>query len=125
MAPSFNRPRVSYDNAYAESLFRTCKYRPGYPSKPFGNPAETQQWTQTFTRWYNQEHKHSGLKYVTPEQRHGGRDETSLEHRDQVYREAKCLNPRRWSQGTRNWKLEDQVWLNPERIRPEALQQAA
>jgi transposase InsO family protein len=125
VAPSFSRPRVSNDNAYAESLFKTCKYRPDYPSKPFGNLAEAQQWTQKFTRWYNQEHKHSGLKFVTPEQRHGGRDKTILEHRDQVYREAKDRNPRRWSQGTRNWKLDDQVWLNPERIRPQALQQAA
>jgi putative transposase len=125
VAPSFSRPRVSNDNAYAESLFRTCKYRPDYPSKPFGNLAAAQQWTQKFTRWYNQEHKHSGLKFVTPEQRHGGRDKTILENRDQVYREAKNRNPRRWTRGTRNWKLDAQVWLNPERIRSEALQQAA
>ncbi len=125
VAPSFSRPRVSNDNAYAESLFRTCKYRPDYPSKPFGSLEEAQQWTQKFVRWYNQDHKHSGLKFVTPAQRHGGRDTTILKHRDQVYREAKDRNPQRWSQGTRNWKLDDQVWLNPERIRPEGLQQAA
>lgn len=125
MAPSLSRPRVSNDNAYAESLFRTCKYRPDYPNKLFGSMEEAQQWTQKFARWYSQEHKHSGLKFVAPEPRHGGRDTTILEHRDQVYREAKDRNPRRWSQGTRNWKLDDQVWLDPERIRPESLQQAA
>jgi putative transposase len=70
---SFSRPRVSNDNAYAESLFRTCKYRPDYPSKPFGSLEEARAWTQKFVRWYNQEYKHSGLKFVTPAQRHSGR----------------------------------------------------
>jgi len=125
VAPSFSRPRVSNDNAYAESLFRTCKYRPDYPNKPFGNLEEAQAWTQKFVRWYNQVHRHSGLKFVTPAQRHEGRDKAILAHREQVYREARKRNPQRWSQGTRNWKLEGQVWLNPERIRPEDLKQAA
>jgi transposase InsO family protein len=125
VAPSFSRPRVSNDNAYAESLFRTCKYRPDYPNKSFGSLEAAQAWTQKFVRWYNQTHRHSGLKFVTPAQRHEGRDAAILAHREQVYREARNRNPRRWSQGTRNWKLEDQVWLNPERIRPEDLKQAA
>jgi len=125
VAPSFSRPRVSNDNAYAESLFRTCKYRPNYPNKPFGSLEEAQAWTQKFVRWYNQVHRHSGLKFVTPAQRHEGRDAAILAHREQVCREAKKRNPQRWSQNTRNWKLENQVWLNPERIRPEDLKQAA
>jgi putative transposase len=125
VAPSFSRPRVSNDNAYAESLFRTCKYRPDYPNKPFGSLEEAQAWTQKFVRWYNQDHKHSGLKFVTPAQRHCGQDAAILERREQVYHEARNRNPQRWSQGIRNWKLEDQVWLNPERIQPEALKQAA
>lgn len=123
VAPSFSRPRVSNDNAYAESLFRTCKYRPDYPSKPFGSLNEAREWTQKFVRWYNQEHKHSSLKFVTPAQRHDGLDTAILASRKQVYAEAKQRNPRRWSQGTRNWTLENQVWLNPERIRPEAVTQ--
>jgi len=125
VAPSFSRPRVSNDNAYAESLFRTCKYRPDYPAKPFGSLDEARTWTLKFVRWYNQEHKHSGLKFVTPAQRHTGQDAAILARRDKVYRDARNRNPGRWSQDTRDWKLEDQVWLNPERIRPEALQQAA
>jgi transposase InsO family protein len=125
VAPSFSRPRVSNDNAYAESLFRTCKYRPDYPAKPFGTLDEARTWTQKFVRWYNHEHKHSGLKFVTPMQRHTGQDAAILAHREKVYRDARNRNPGRWSQDTRNWKLDDQVWLNPERIRPEALQQAA
>jgi len=125
VAPSFSRPRVSNDNAYAESLFRTCKYRPDYPGKPFGSLEEAQAWTQKFVRWYNQDHKHSGLKFVTPAQRHRGQDAAILKRREQVYREARSRNPQRWSRDIRNWKLDDQVWLNPERIRPEALKQAA
>lgn len=125
VAASFSRPRVSNDNPYAESLFRTCKYRPDYPNKPFGSLEEVQTWTQQFVRWYNQDHKHSGLKFVTPAQRHNGQAEAILKQREQVYREAKRRNPQRWTQHTRNWKLNDQVWLNPERIQPEALKQAA
>lgn len=125
VAPSFSRPRVSNDNAYAESLFRTCKYRPNYPAKPFESLDEARTWTQKFVRWYNHEHKHSGLKFVTPAQRHTGQDAAILARREKVYRDARNRNPERWSQGIRNWKLDDQVWLNPERIRPEALQQAA
>ena len=125
VAPSFSRPRVSNDNAYAESLFRTCKYRPDYPSKPFATLEDARAWTQKFVCWYNQDHKHSGLKFVTPAQRHGGQAEAILEHREQVYREAKSRNPLRWSRNIRNWNLDDQVWLNPERIRPEELQQVA
>ncbi len=125
VAASFSRPRVSNDNPYAESLFRTCKYRPDYPSKPFASLEEAQAWTQKFVRWYNQEHKHSGLKFVTPVQRHNGQAAAILRQREQVYSEAKRRNPQRWSQHTRDWKLENQVWLNPERIQPEASPLAA
>lgn len=125
VAASFSRPRVSNDNPYAESLFRTCKYRPDYPSKPFGSVEEAQAWMHKFVRWYNQDHKHSGLKFVTPAQRHSGQANDILAHREQVYREARSRNPRRWTQQTRNWKLQDEVWLNPERIQSEELKQAA
>lgn len=125
VAASFSRPRVSNDNAYAESLFRTCKYRPDYPSKPFSSLEEARAWTQKFVRWYNQDHKHSGLNFVTPDQRHDGQAAAILQHRKRVYNEARSRNPRRWSGNTRNWNLDDQVWLNPERIRPEESKQVA
>ena len=125
VAPSFSRPRVSNDNAYAESLFRTCKYRPDYPSKPFGSLEEARTWTQKFVRWYNNQHKHSSLKFVTPAQRHGGQAAAIFKRREEVYRAAKERNPRRWTQGTRNWELDNQVWLNPERIRSKTMQLAA
>lgn len=125
VAASFSRPRVSNDNAYAESLFRTCKYRPDYPKKPFNSLEEAQAWTQKFVRWYNQEHKHSGLKFVTPAQRHTGQAATILADRERLYAAAKSSNPRRWSGRTRNWELQDEVWLNPERSQAEQLKQAA
>jgi transposase InsO family protein len=125
VVPSFSRPRVSNDNPFAEALFRTCKYRPDYPTKPFTGLEAAQSWTRQFVHWYNHEHKHSGLKFVTPAQRHHGQATAILAGREQVYRAARERNPRRWTQDTRNWELPNQVWLNPERIRPEALKQAA
>lgn len=125
IAPSFSRPRVSNDNAYAESLFRTCKYRPDYPSKPFTDVDEARQWTLKFVQWYNHQHKHSGLKFVTPAQRHDGRSAAILRHRHEVYEAAKQRRPERWAGATRDWDLDDQVWLNPERNQPEESLQAA
>ena len=121
---SFSRPRVSNDNAYAESLFRTCKYRPDYPVNGFATLEDAREWVLSFSRWYNTEHKHSGLKFTTPEQRHTGEATAILEHREQVYREARARHPNRWSGEIRNWVLPEQVWLNPEKERPD-LNQAA
>ncbi len=112
---SFSRPRVSNDNAYAESIFRTCKYRPDYPYKGFSDITEAGNWILKFTRWYNQEHRHSGIKFVTPNEKHEERDHSILERRKAIYEHAKSLNPRRWSGDTRNWKPVNEVWLNPER----------
>ena len=123
--PSFSRPRVSNDNAYAESLFRTCKYRPNYPSEPFASIEQAREWTLKFVLWYNHQHKHSGLKFVTPAQRHDGRDTAILLRREEVYADAKQRHPERWSGTTRDWTLKDEVWLNPERCQPESLKQAA
>ncbi|MET3124858.1 putative transposase [Oxalobacteraceae bacterium GrIS 2.11] len=125
VAASFSRPRVSNDNAYAESLFHTCKYRPDYPTKPFRNVEAAQTWMLKFVRWYNQVHKHSGLKFVTPEQRHNGTATQILQHRDSVYLDAKHRNPERWARHTRNWTLSDQVWLNPERVQIGEMKKAA
>ena len=107
VAPSFSRPRVSNDNAYAESLFRTCKYRPDYPRKPFASLKQAQAWTQKFVRWYNQKHKHSGLKFVTPAQRHNGQDTAILKRREQVYDDARNRHPQLWSRGlgTGHWRV--------------------
>jgi transposase InsO family protein len=122
---SFSRPRVSNDNPYAEALFRTCKYRPDYPRKAFASVDAARAWTQRFVRWYNHEHKHSGLKFVTPAQRHNGVAAAVLAQRDAVYAQAKAGNPHRWSRSTRNWELKDEVWLNPERTLRAELKQCA
>ena len=69
---SFSRPRVSDDNPYSEALFRTLKYRPEYPRRPFETIEEARQWVRWFVRWYNTEHLHSAIRFVTPDDRHFG-----------------------------------------------------
>jgi putative transposase len=113
--PSYSRPRVSDDNAFAEALFRTVKYRPEFPSKGFADLDAARQWTVRFVQWYNHEHRHSGIRYVTPAQRHVGQDRPLLEARHAVYQDARDRNPRRWSRQTRNWTPVAAVTLNPER----------
>lgn len=111
-----NRPRVSNDNPYAESIFRTCKYRPNFPSKGFKNLEEPRKWVLAFELWYNNKHKHSGINYLTPIQRHSGNSDEILQKRKEVYEQAKLKHPNRWSRDTRNWDLDDTVCLNPERV---------
>ena len=64
--PSFSRPSVSNDNPYSESLFRTLKYRPEYPEDVFANLHSARTWVQWFVDWYNNEHLHSSIQFVTP-----------------------------------------------------------
>src|SRR5690606_35201318 len=68
--PSYSRPRVSDDNAYAESLFRTAKYRPEFPTKGFADLDDARSWAAEFVRWYNYEIRHSGIRYVSPDHSH-------------------------------------------------------
>ena len=113
IVPSFSRPSVSNDNAYSEALFKTLKYAPSYPSKPFEDIEKARQWVMQFVQWYNHSHRHSNLKYVTPVQRHTGRDKVILTRRQQVYEAAKALYPERWSGDIRNWEHVSVVYLNP------------
>ena len=113
--PSYSRPRVSDDNAYAESLFRTAKYRPEFPAKGFQTLEEARQWAAAFVHWYNEEHHHSGIRYVSPAQRHDGRDQAILAARHALYQQARERNPARWSGNTRDWSHIGAVTLNPER----------
>jgi transposase InsO family protein len=110
--PSFSRPRVSEDNPYSEALFRTLKYRPEYPDRPFEGLKEAKAWMLAFVRWYNTEHRHSGIQFVTPVSRHTGEAEQILMKRKEVYEEAKRRNPSRWSGTTRNWEPIGEVRLN-------------
>ncbi len=118
VVPSFSRPGVSNDNPFSESLFRTMKYRPEYPSRPFATEQEAQRWVEAFVNWYNTEHLHSEIRYVTPDDRHYGRESTKLSKRKAVYEQARQKNPCRWARKTRNWQPVEIVRLNPERKRP-------
>lgn len=113
--PSFSRPAVSNDNPYSESLFRTLKYQPTYPNQPFIDLLSARRWVAGFCDWYNHEHLHSAIKFVTPEQRHTGVDGAILANRTLVYQAAKSRHPERWSGNTRNWEEVNEVHLNPER----------
>jgi putative transposase len=112
IVPSFSRPSVSDDNPYSESLFRTLKYTPAWPGKPFESLDEARAWVAAFVEWYNEEHRHSGIRFVTPGQRHRGEDKAILEQRALVYEQARQKHPERWSGNTRNWSHQAEVWLN-------------
>lgn len=117
VVPSFSRPSVSDDNPYSESLFKTMKYRPEFPStKKFNSIEEATSWCEWFVDWYNNKHLHSGLKFITPSQRHEGKDKTIMAKRHAAYLTAKQKNPPRWSgRKTRNWELPNSVSLNPDK----------
>ena len=113
--PSFSRPRVSNDNPFSEALFRTLKYCPTYPSGPFADRTAAAAWVARFVQWYNHEHRHSAIRFVTPEERHTGRETAILAQRQQVYDRARRKHPERWSGATRNWTPVTTVRLNPTR----------
>ncbi len=110
---SFSRPSVSDDNPFSESLFKTLKYCPLFPSRPFENLESARCWIIKFVDWYNNHHLHSGIKFVTPSDRHSGKDKEILEARKLVYEKAKNKQPNRWSKEIRNWNLIEEVELNP------------
>ena len=114
ITPSRGRPRVSNDNPYSESLFRTLKYCPQWPNKGFADIDEARLWVAEFIGWYNNEHRHSRISFVTPSQRHQGKDEAILKNRIHVYTKAKETNRLRWSRGIRKWAYIKGVELNPE-----------
>ena len=116
MLMSHSSPRVSNDNPYSESLFRTVKYCPAWPSKGFASLAAVCNWMLAFEEAYNEQHLHSGIQFVTPADRHRGIDHERLAHRKMVYEKAKRLNPRRWSGPTRNWEVTGPVSLNPGKV---------
>jgi transposase InsO family protein len=111
---SFSRPRVSDDNPFSESLFRTMKYQPAYPSSGFKSLEAARAWVARFVAWYNSRHLHSGIGYVTPADRHAGRDALILARRRRVYQRAYHRHPGRWSRSPRPWHRPSVVRLNPQ-----------
>lgn len=117
VVPSFSRPSVSNDNPYSEALFKTLKYTPAYPRRRFADLTQARAWVQRFTTWYNTEHRHSGIQFVTPVQRHLGQDRMILARRKATYELAKQARPDRWkSRQTRAWHHVSEVWLNPAKV---------
>lgn len=117
ITPSNSRPRVSNDNPYAESLFKTLKYRPNYQPKGFEDLDAAREWCKLFVKWYRHEHHHSGIKFVTPAQMHNGEAETILTKRHELYEAAKALHPERWNnRNTRDWSLPENAFLNPDKV---------
>ncbi len=110
---SFSRPRVSDDNPYSEALFRTVKYRPEYPTGAFKDIEAARRWVAAFVSWYNEEHRHSAIHFVTPTQRHTGAHIEILRSRKEVYEEARKTRQNRWSGKVRDWEPDREVVLNP------------
>lgn len=113
VAASFSRPGVSDDNPFSEALFRTLKYRPEYPESPFASLEVAREHVRRFVDWYNTQHLHGSIHFVTPASRHAGQDVEILERRRSVYAQARARRPQRWSRSTRNWAPISRVVLNP------------
>jgi len=113
VTPSRGRPRVSNDNPYSEALFRTLKYCPQWPKGGFADVEAARAWVRDFVRWYNHEHRHSRICFVTPVERHEGKDREVLAKRHELYQQARARRPERWSGDTRNWEPSGAVALNP------------
>ena len=90
-----SRPHVSNDNPYSESQFRTLKYRPEFPDR-FGCIQDSRAFCQGFFRWYNEEHRHSGLGLLTPAMVHYDQTDLVLKQRQQVLNAAYQLHPERF-----------------------------
>jgi putative transposase len=109
---SYSRPRVSDDNPYSESHFKTVKYAPTYPGR-FSKPEDAKAYFRVFFPWYNTQHRHSGLGLLTPEDVHYGRAESLQEERQRVLDQAYVRHPERFINGPpRAPKVPTEVWIN-------------
>ncbi|WP_171903816.1 integrase core domain-containing protein [Cellulosilyticum sp. I15G10I2] len=107
---------MSNDNPFAESLFKTLKNRCNYQPKGFSSLEEARKWVYNFVEWYNNNHRHSGISFLTPNQRHASdHGLNALKKRELVCKSAKLKHPERWTTTTRNWSIEDRVYLNPDK----------
>jgi putative transposase len=110
---SHSRPHVSNDNPFSESHFRTLKYRPEFPDR-FGSPEHARDISRALFAWYNDEHHHSGLAFLTPAAGHYSRADEILEARYRTRLTAYAAHPERFINGPpRREKLPEAVWINP------------
>ena len=112
ISTSFSRARVSDDNPFIESWFKTLKYDVSFP-KAFKSIGDARLWLANFVAAYNSSHRHSGLHYMTPLQVRKGEYGETARKRNETMKAANCKNPQRWSQGVKQLPLEHCVYLNP------------
>jgi len=112
---SYSRPHVSDDNPFSESTFGTMKTRWDYPADGFQSIEDAKAWCDSFVAWYNNEHRHSSIGYVTPNERHTGQAEAILADRRCLYEQARKKHPERWPGKVRAWTASKTVYLNPDR----------
>ena len=118
VAKTHSRPHVSNDNPYSESQFRTLKYRPEFPDR-FGCLQDSRAFCQGFFRWYNGEHRHSGLGLLTPAMVHYGQAENILRQRQEVLDVAYQLHPERFVRSApQPPALPSEVWINRPALEP-------
>jgi len=120
--PSYSRPRVSNDSPYIEALFKTLKYTAGYPGQ-FKDIYHARIWMADFVNWYNTEHRHSAIGYVTPAQRKSGEYKEIFERRNTTMEYARLAHPERWGNRIRVWKANEEIYLNPSDETKERLNQ--
>ncbi len=109
---SYSRPRVSDDNPYSESQFKTAKYAPAYPGR-FCCPEDARTYFRNFLAWYNTEHRHSGLGLLTPDAVHHGLADELQATRQHVLDDAYSRHPERFVNGRpRPPKVPSEVWIN-------------
>lgn len=99
---SYSSPRVSNDNPFSETQFKTLKYRSGYPKDGCKSIDKAREWVSNFVNWYNNEHYHSGINFLTPNSRHNGDSDKIMANRMSVYEVARNLNPLRFNRCIRN-----------------------
>jgi putative transposase len=109
---SHSRPHVSNDNPYSEAQFKTLKYRPEFPER-FGSLQDARSFCQRFFSWYNNEHYHSGIAYLTPEQVQIGLSQQIVKEREAVLKNAYQRYPDRFKKGIpKPMPLPETVWIN-------------
>lgn len=113
VTPSFSRPNVSDDNPFVEACFKTMKYSPRYPTKPFASLEAARDWVSKYVDWYNDSHLHSNIGYVTPSQRHQQLDEPIQVLRRETFAKAREQNPIRWTKHAYSWPKPKLAALNP------------
>jgi putative transposase len=107
-----SRPHVSNDNPFSEAAFKTLKYRPDFP-KRFGQIEDARGFCRDFFHWYNEDHHHSALAFLTPADVHLGRIDSVLDVRQQALDRAYAQNPERFTRGRPVAKRPPaQVWIN-------------